>query len=62
MIKQIIFDVGNVLLNFDPAAMISTVTSHPRKAALLRREIFSHSDWSRLDRGEGEEGERFPHR
>ncbi len=55
MIKQIIFDVGNVLLNFDPAAMISTVTSHPRKAALLRREIFSHSDWSRLDRGEGEE-------
>ena len=55
MIKQIIFDVGNVLLDFDPAAMISAVTSHPRKAAVLRREIFSHSDWSRLDRGEGEE-------
>lgn len=55
MIRQIIFDVGGVLLDFDPAAMVRAVTDVEADAALLRREIFSHADWSRLDRGEGEE-------
>ena len=55
MIKQIIFDVGGVLLDFDPAAMVAAATNHPADQALLRREIFSHADWSRLDRGEKEE-------
>lgn len=55
MIKQIIFDVGGVLLDFDPAAMVRAATADEQDAALLRREIFSHADWSRLDRGEGEE-------
>lgn len=55
MIKQIIFDVGGVLLDFDPAAMVAAATDDPAEAAPLRREIFSHADWSRLDRGEGEE-------
>lgn len=55
MVKQIIFDVGGVLLDFDPAAMVAAATQDPADAALLRREIFSHADWSRLDRGEGEE-------
>lgn len=55
MIKQIIFDVGGVLLDFDPAAMVAAVTGDPATAGLLRREIFSHADWNRLDRGEGEE-------
>ena len=51
MIKQIIFDVGGVLLDFDPAAMISAVTDDPAEAALLRQEVFGHSDWCRFDRG-----------
>ena len=55
MIRQVIFDVGGVLLDFDPDAMVSAATRDPAAAALLRREIFSHSDWNRLDRGEGEE-------
>lgn len=55
MIRQVIFDVGGVLLDFDPAAMVAAATREPADAALLRREIFSHADWNRLDRGEGEE-------
>lgn len=55
MIRQVIFDVGGVLLTFDPGAMVSTVTSNEADSALLCREIFSHSDWCRLDRGGGEE-------
>ena len=55
MIRQVIFDVGGVLLDFDPAAMVAAATKDPADAALLRREIFSHADWNRLDRGEREE-------
>lgn len=55
MIKQIIFDVGGVLLDFDPPTMVAAATRDPEAAALLLREMFSHADWNRLDRGEGEE-------
>lgn len=55
MIKQIIFDVGGVLLDFDPERMVRAATENDADVALLRREIFSHADWCRLDRGEGEE-------
>lgn len=55
MIKQVIFDVGGVLLDFDPEAMVAAAAEDPLDRALLRREIFSHADWSRLDRGEKEE-------
>lgn len=55
MVKQVIFDVGGVLLDFDPERMVRFATDDPADAALLRREIFSHADWNRLDRGEGEE-------
>lgn len=54
MIKQIIFDVGGVLLDFDPQAMVRAVTGVEEDAALLRREIFLHADWNRLDRGQEE--------
>lgn len=68
MVKQIIFDVGGVLLDFDPAAMVRAVTEVEADARLLRREIFGHADWSRLDRGEEEDAvlrsmkERLPER
>lgn len=55
MVKQIIFDVGGVLLDFDPDAMVRASGTEGEDARLLRREIFGHSDWSRLDRGEREE-------
>lgn len=55
MIRQVIFDVGGVLLDFDPGAMVRAATEDPADMALLRYEIFSHADWNRLDRGEEEE-------
>lgn len=59
MIKQIIFDVGGVLLSFDPVAMVAPVAADGPDAQILRREIFGHSDWSRLDRGADGEEEIF---
>ncbi len=55
MIRQVIFDVGGVLLDFDPKTMVRAATEDPSDGALLQREIFAHADWSRLDRGEKEE-------
>ena len=52
MVKQVIFDIGQVLLEFDPDRMVRAVTGDEADGALLRREIFSHADWNRLDRGE----------
>lgn len=59
MIKQIIFDVGGVLLDFDPRAMVALATGEESDARLLLGEIFHHSDWSRLDRGADGEEEIF---
>ena len=55
MVRQVIFDIGQVLLEFDPGRMVRAVTGDEADGALLRREIFSHADWNRLDRGEEDE-------
>ena len=55
MVTLVIFVVGGVVLVFDPSAMVAAATDDANDAKLLHREIFSHSDWSRLDRGEGPE-------
>lgn len=69
MIKQVVFDVGGVLLDFDPMAMTAGAGLSEDDRRLLGREIFAHSDWHRLDRGEEEESavldamkERIPER
>lgn len=59
MIQQVIFDVGGVLLDFDPRAMVALATGEEADAQFLLREIFHHSDWSRLDRGADGEEEIF---
>lgn len=59
MIRQVIFDVGGVLLDFDPKAMVAPVAGEGPDARLLLGEIFGHADWSRLDRGEDGEEEIF---
>lgn len=50
-IRNVIFDMGGVLLRWDPPTFISTVVPDPAQQALVRREIFEHPEWHEFDRG-----------
>jgi putative hydrolase of the HAD superfamily len=51
MIQNIIFDMGQVLFRYDPARYVAKRISDPEDAKLVRRELFDHPDWIRLDYG-----------
>ncbi len=50
-IGNVVFDLGRVLLRWDPQAVAARTSDDPRIQALLHREILAHDDWNRLDRG-----------
>ena len=50
-IRNVVFDIGGVLLKWDPPAFIAKVVSDPAQQALVRREIFEHPEWHEFDRG-----------
>ncbi|MEG1525511.1 MAG: HAD family phosphatase [Clostridia bacterium] len=52
MIRNIIFDMGNVLVGFDSIRIAAQFASDPADQQLLLDAIFFHSDWKRLDAGE----------
>ncbi len=51
MIKNIVFDMGNVLVRFDPELFMDrySLTGEDRK--LIRNEVFRSVEWIMLDRG-----------
>lgn len=51
MIRNIIFDMGGVLLNYNPRRYISHLTADEGDADLLMREVFNSVEWFRLDHG-----------
>ncbi len=50
-IRNVIFDVGGVLLQWDPPAFIAKLHPDSATQARVRREIFEHPDWHEFDRG-----------
>jgi putative hydrolase of the HAD superfamily len=54
---NIIFDLGGVILNWDPDAIIRKLFSEPSLCQRIRSEIFEHPDWLELDRGTLDPGE-----
>jgi len=51
MIKNIVFDLGNVLLDFDPESYLDELGySYDLKSQLIN-EIFETEEWLQLDRG-----------
>jgi len=50
-ITNIIFDLGGVLITWDPDGIIGKFTQDAELAAKLKAGIFDHSDWSEKDRG-----------
>jgi putative hydrolase of the HAD superfamily len=48
---NIVFDLGGVVVTWEPAALIAKVFSDPMVQARVRTEILGHADWLALDRG-----------
>ena len=51
MIKNIVFDLGNVLVDFDPVRFVREKNVNDQQQELLRSEIFGSVDWLRFDKG-----------
>lgn len=51
MIKNIIFDVGNVLLGFDPERYLENRGYTESEKQILRKNMFHHPLWLDADRG-----------
>lgn len=58
--KNWVFDLGAVLLEWNPQAIISAFSSNVDQHALLMREIFQHPDWLAMDRGRLSEEQAIP--
>jgi putative hydrolase of the HAD superfamily len=51
MIKNVVFDAGGVLLEWDPPRLIAEIYPDPNVQAKLREFMFEHPDWHEYDRG-----------
>lgn len=48
---NIVFDLGGVVFNWQPDAIIRSIFEDTDIQDLIRKEIFEHTDWVELDRG-----------
>lgn len=51
MIRNILFDMGSVLVDFDPARFVKEAGLSEDDARLIREELFRTVEWAQLDRG-----------
>ena len=51
MIKNIVFDYGNVMVRFEPSYMVGRYVCDREDAALLEKVVFDRLYWDRLDAG-----------
>lgn len=51
MIRNILFDVGNVLLDFDPERFLREAGYSEAQQAVAMRCVFTHPLWNQLDKG-----------
>ena len=61
MIKNILFDMGNVLIRFEPKRYVKNAGLSESDQQLLLRELYGSIDWVRLDRGTITEEEVYAH-
>ena len=57
MIKSIIFDLGRVLLTFEPEDYVYRLYGKGEKARILYKAVFGSKTWLDLDRGTVDYGE-----
>jgi epoxide hydrolase-like predicted phosphatase len=51
MVKSIIFDIGNVLLQFKPLDYLKAIFNDDEIETLVYKEVFQSKEWIHLDRG-----------
>lgn len=51
MIKNILFDMGNVLIHFDRKVFLDRLDISEEDKQLLLREVFLSVEWVQMDRG-----------
>lgn len=51
MLMNFVFDIGNVILNFDPKKFLYTLTENEQDADALYETIFASKEWIMLDKG-----------
>lgn len=56
-VSNVIFDIGGVLLEWNPAKILADFYADPELRGLLRNSLFHHPEWRALDRGELGESE-----
>lgn len=59
MIKNILFDMGGVLLDFNPEKFVARLNLNAEDSAILIREIFHSVEWVCMDRGSMTEEDAF---
>lgn len=52
MIKNIIFDLGNVIINYNQKKIISNFTNKEDEIRYIFNEIFNSPEWSLMDLGD----------
>jgi len=50
-IRNVVFDVGGVLLEWNPPRVIERLHPDRKTQALIRQQMFEHTDWHEFDRG-----------
>ena len=50
-VRNVIFDLGGVVLDWNPAAIVALIEPVRERQASLRHALFGHADWRMFDRG-----------
>ena len=59
MIKNIVLDMGNVLLDYNPDISLNRYCTSEEEKAVIRRELFDGPEWALGDRGDIKDADRF---
>jgi HAD superfamily hydrolase (TIGR01509 family) len=60
-IRNVVFDVGGVLLEWNPPRVIAALFPDPATQAVIRERMFEHADWLEFDRGTLSEAAAIEH-
>ena len=50
-VKNVVFDVGGVLLEWNPRDVVARLHPDAATQAVIRKQMFEHDDWHEFDRG-----------
>jgi len=50
-VRNVIFDLGGVVLDWNPDRILESYYADPESRAVMKTELFLHADWIQMDRG-----------